>query len=182
MSWKYFLIWTSPTRAWFHLVYLDWVILNSPNKKSWASSHAVLEHFKQKSLVDDKIKGRHGNRDFFFSPWDLATMGEKHEGNTEEGDGSDEERVKSGIGGREWGLNLQDPRNTWQRTTVKTAETARMSPPAIARAHGKSPDLTIWVTPHQAVKTGGWGGRKTEHVGWSFVSLFFFSSPALFLM
>lgn len=101
-------------------------------------------------------------------------MGEKHEGNTEEGDGSDEERVRSGKGGREWGLNLQDPRNTWQRTTVKTAETARMSPPAIARAHGKSPDLTIWVTPHQAVKTGGWGGRKTEHVGWSFVSLFFF--------
>lgn len=33
-----------------------------------------------------------------------------------------------------------------------------MSPPAIARAHGKSPDLTIWVTPHQAVKKVG--GRR----------------------
>lgn len=30
-----------------------------------------------------------------------------------------------------------------------------MSPPAGAGAHGKSSDLTIWVTPHQEEETGG---------------------------
>lgn len=38
---------------------------------------------------------------------------------------------------------------------MKTAEAARMSLPAVACAHGKSSDLTIWVTPHQEVKTRG---------------------------
>lgn len=40
-----------------------------PHKMPSASPHAILECLKQKSLVDDKIKCRHGNREFFSEMW-----------------------------------------------------------------------------------------------------------------
>lgn len=66
---------------------------------------------------------------------------------------------------------------------MKTAEAARMSPLAVARARGKSSDLTIWVTPHQEEKTGGTReGRKDGTCGVIIcfrVLLQFFFSPSL---
>lgn len=61
-----------------------------------ASSHAILACLKQKSLVDDKIKGRHGNRDFFSLR--CGDHGEKHEGNIEEGNGMKRGLVRDGEG------------------------------------------------------------------------------------
>lgn len=58
-----------------------------------ASWRAILECLKQKSPVDDKIKGRHGNRDFFYFPEMWPPWGKKHKGKTKEGNGGDEERV-----------------------------------------------------------------------------------------
>lgn len=55
---------------------------------------------------------------------------------------------------------------------TKIAEAARMSPPAGARAHGKSSDLTIWATPHSERENRETKKRRRrEHVGRSFVSL-----------
>lgn len=58
-----------------------------------------------------------------------------------------------------------------------------MSPLAVARARGKSSDLTIWVTPHQEEKTGGTReGRKDGTCGVIIcfrVLLQFFFSPSL---
>lgn len=81
-----------------------------------ASSHypACL---KQKLPVDDKMKGRHGNRDFFFFlSQKCGHHGEKREGNTEEEwnrtDEKELQRVKETESEvrREREGNLQDPR------------------------------------------------------------------------
>lgn len=77
---------------------------------------------------------------------------------------------------REWEWNLQDPKKMWQRLSVKTAEAARMSPPAAACARGKSSDLTIWVTPTLGSENVGVGRRDREKEqewgGWFGLPLF----------
>lgn len=68
------------------------------------------------------------------------------------------------------------------RTRVKTAEAAQMSPPAVACAHGKSPDLTIWVTPHQEGKTeerGGEGGPGRQKTCGVVIFFHTFAAPSL---
>lgn len=127
-----------------------------------ASSHAILECLKQKLLVDGKIKGRHGNRDFFllllYYFWDMATTrGKNMRGNR--GRDDDERTVarqerESQVEGSE-NENLQDPKNMWRRTRVKSAEAAGMSPPAVR--------LRSWeiIWPHNlGYPTSGRGNKR----------------------
>lgn len=80
---------------------------------------------------------------------------EKKLTNTKKGNWRDGERVAERQRGRELrGGSENETCRTLKknlkkdRPSVKTAEPGRKSLPAVACAHGKSFDLTIWVNPY----------------------------------